>query len=152
MDPLNFFSQARAFVVTGKGGVGKTTLSGVMANLAALEGLRAVVQLGTPARTASRRPTGLARLFGPGVPGYEAVLLRSGPGDGEVRGKSLGPIRLWRSTCTRTACAALQAPGEQRSTGRRSDCVPGMPDMLVLGKLKQIERLLRLASQVRRTW
>jgi anion-transporting ArsA/GET3 family ATPase len=140
---LSFFSQARAFIVTGKGGVGKTTLSGVMANLAALQGLRVlVVELGTPGERPDAAVAPLARLFGrAGALDYEELVLRSGPGPGEVRARSLRPD---------TALAEYLHGHGMRRLSRRlvnsgaldivATAVPGMPDMLVLGKLKQIER------------
>jgi anion-transporting ArsA/GET3 family ATPase len=143
LDRLNFFSHARAMIVTGKGGVGKTTLSGVMANLAARQGLRAlVVQLGTPGVRRQPETAYLARLFGrSGVLDYEAVLLASRPGQGDVRARALRPD---------TALVEyLHLHGMRRlshrlvSTGALdvvATAVPGMPDMLVLGKIKQMER------------
>ena len=143
MDRLNFFSHARAMIVTGKGGVGKTTLSGVMANLAARQGLRAlVVQLGTPGVRRQPETAYLARLFGrSGVLDYEAVLLASTPDQGEVRARALRPD---------TALVEyLHLHGMRRlshrlvSTGALdvvATAVPGMPDMLILGKIKQMER------------
>lgn len=143
MDPLSFFSQTRAFVITGKGGVGKTTLSGVMAYLAAREGLRAmVVQLGTPGARHQAGPAYLAQLFGrEDVVDYQAVTLWSGTGQGEVTARSLRPD---------TALVEYLHLHGMRRLSRRlvssgaldiiATAVPGMPDMLVLGKVKQMER------------
>lgn len=143
MDPLNFFAQARVFIVTGKGGTGKTTLSGVMANLAARAGLRAlVVQVAAASDRLEPETAHLCGLFGhEEVLGYDEVLLRSGPGTGEVRARSLRPD---------TALVEyLQAHGMRRLSRRLAStgalevvatAVPGMPDMLVLGKVKQMER------------
>jgi anion-transporting ArsA/GET3 family ATPase len=144
LDPLSFFSQARAFIVTGKGGVGKTTLSGVMANLAARQGLRAlIVQLGIPGARREAEPAYLSHLFGwPENLSYQQVRLRpGGTGGGEVSARALRPD---------TALVEyLHLHGMKRLSHRLvssgaldivATAVPGMPDMLVLGKLKQMER------------
>jgi anion-transporting ArsA/GET3 family ATPase len=143
LDPLNFFSQARAFIVIGKGGVGKTTLSGVIANLAARQGLRAlVVQLGAPDARLQPETACLARLFGRSeVLDYEALVLVTGPERGVVTARALRPdIALMEY---------LHLHGMRRLSRRLvtsgaldvvATAVPGMPDMLVLGKLKQLEK------------
>jgi anion-transporting ArsA/GET3 family ATPase len=141
LDPLSFFSQTRVFVVTGKGGVGKTTLSGVMANLAARTGLRAVVvQVATASDRLEPETAHLCALFGrEEVLGYEEVLLRPRPG--EVRARAIRPDSA--------LVEYLQAHGMRRLSRRLAStgalevvatAVPGMPDMLVLGKVKQMER------------
>ena len=143
MDPLSFFSQARVFIVTGKGGVGKTTLSGVMANLAARQGLRAlVVELGTPGASRAAEPAQLSRLFGLGdVLEYHQVLLRSGPGEGEVSARALRPdsalVEYLHFHGMRRLSRRLVSSGALDVV---ATAVPGMPDMLVLGKIKQMER------------
>jgi energy-coupling factor transporter ATP-binding protein EcfA2 len=143
LEPLNFFSQARVFIVTGKGGVGKTTLCGVMANLAAHQGLRAlVVQLGAPGARREPSTTYLARLFGrEEVLDYQTVCLWARAEGGEVRARALRP---------ETALVEYLHMHGMRRLSRRlvstgaldvvSTAVPGMPDMLVLGKVKQMER------------
>ncbi len=142
MDPLSFFSQARVLIVTGKGGTGKTTVCGVMANLAARAGLRVVVvQVATASDRLEPETTHLSRLFGAeGVLGYEELLLRAGP-PGEVKARALRPDSA--------LVEYLHLHGMKRlskrllSTGALevvATAVPGMPDMLVLGKVKQMER------------
>jgi anion-transporting ArsA/GET3 family ATPase len=142
LDPSSFFSQARVFIITGKGGTGKTTVCGVMANVAARAGLRVVVvQVATASDRLEPETAHLSRLFGQeGVLGYEELLLRPGP-PGEVRARALRPD---------TALVEyLHLHGMKRlskrllSTGALevvATAVPGMPDMLVLGKVKQMER------------
>lgn len=142
VEPLSFFSQTRVFIVTGKGGVGKTTVSGVMANLAARSGLQAlVVQLGTPGARQNLEPAYLSRLFGQEeTVGYQQALLSS-PGPGEVSARALRPDNA--------LVEYLHLHGMRRLSHRLvssgaldivATAVPGMPDMLVLGKLKQMER------------
>ncbi|HTV12936.1 MAG TPA: ArsA-related P-loop ATPase [Acidimicrobiales bacterium] len=149
MGPLNFFAQVRVFIITGKGGVGKTTVSGVLANLAAREGLRAlVVELGTPGVRRQPEVAHLARLFGHELGlDYEQVPLRSGPGDGGVEARALRPDTV--------LVEYLHLHGMRRLSRRLvttgaidvvATAVPGMPDILVLGKVKQMERAAAVGS------
>ncbi len=145
LDPATFVSQSRVLIVTGKGGTGKTTVSGVLANLAAGLGLRVlIVQLGAPAPTAAGAPatTQLARRFGrEEAGGWQPVQLRVSPAGGEVRARSLRPDEA--------LAEYLHLHGMRRLSRRLissgtldvvATAVPGMPDLLVLGKVKQMER------------
>jgi anion-transporting ArsA/GET3 family ATPase len=141
MEPLSFFSQARVLVITGKGGTGKTTLCAVLANLAAKEGLRAlVVQLGAPGAQREPEPAHLSRLYGSEeAVGWEPLVLRSGPG--EVVARALRPdtalLEYLHLHGLRRLSRRLVSSGALDVV---ATAVPGMPDMLVLGKLKQMER------------
>jgi anion-transporting ArsA/GET3 family ATPase len=144
LDPLSFFSQTRAFIVTGKGGAGKTTVSGVMANLAARQGLRAlIVQLGTPGARREPEPAYLFHLFGrKEVLGYEEISLRP-PGleGGEVTARALRPDSALSEYLYRHGMRRIsQRLVSSGALDIVATAVPGMPDMLVLGKLKQLER------------
>jgi len=142
LDTLSFFSQSRVLIVTGKGGTGKTTVSGVMANLAARVGLNVVVvQVAAAGDRLEPETANLCRLFGEqAVLGYEELSLRPGP-PGQVKARSLRPD---------TALVEyLHLHGAKRLSRRLlntgalevvATAVPGMPDMLVLGKVKQMER------------
>lgn len=142
LEIVDFFAQARVFVVTGKGGVGKTTLSGVMANLAARHGLSGVVvELAAPGRSRPSETAHLSRLFGQSEAlDYDELVLRAG-GGAEVRARALradtalveylhlhGMRRLSRKLASSGALDVV------------ATAVPGMPDILVLGKVKQMER------------
>ena len=63
MEPLQFVSSARVAVVAGKGGVGKTTVTAVLARAAIRAGLRVlVVELdGKPIADIVAIPAGLSR-------------------------------------------------------------------------------------------
>jgi anion-transporting ArsA/GET3 family ATPase len=154
VDVRSFFSQSRVFVVTGKGGVGKTTLSGVMANLAGSVGLAAVVvQVGAPGDGRSPETAYLSRLFGSkDVPDYDGIVLRrsaaatgdrmaTGPGD--VVARSLRPdtalVEYLHLHGMRRLSRKLVSSGALDIV---ATAVPGMPDMLVLGKIKQLERAM----------
>lgn len=143
MGPLKFFSQARLLIVTGKGGVGKTTVSGVIANLAAREGLRAtVVQITAPGAQDEPEAAHLSRFFGRDEPvNYEGIVLLSASNGGEVTARAVRPdaalVEYLHLHGMRRLSRRLVSSGALDVV---ATAVPGMPDMLVLGKLKQMER------------
>lgn len=141
MERFGLFSQARLFVVTGKGGTGKTTFCAVLANLAARHGLSAlVVQLGAPGGQREPESAHLSRLYGQDQAlDWEPVVLRQGPGEVTARALRADTALL----------EYLHLHGMRRLSRRLvssgaldvvATAVPGMPDMLMLGKLKQMER------------
>jgi anion-transporting ArsA/GET3 family ATPase len=140
---LTFLSQARLLIVTGKGGVGKTTVSGVIANLAARTGLRAtVVQITAPGALEEPEAAHLSRFFGRDEPvDYDGIVLASGGAAGEVRARAVRPdaalVEYLHLHGMRRLSRRLVASGALDVV---ATAVPGMPDMLVLGKLKQMER------------
>ena len=116
MDPLQFLTTARVAIVAGKGGVGKTTVTAVLARAAIRRGLRVlVIELdGKPA---------LARL----LPGVEVQHL----------------------SATAALADYLDTHGLSRITKRLASrgiidvvatAAPGIDDIVVLGKIKQLER------------
>ncbi|MFS8585317.1 MAG: ArsA-related P-loop ATPase [Acidimicrobiia bacterium] len=137
MDPEQFFAASRLVIVAGKGGVGKTTVSATLARAAALAGLSTLV-------VEVEGRSGLASMFGQGELGYEEVVLSPGGGpDGaaDVRARTL------------TADAALLEYLEDHGMSRISrrlvatgaldvvaTAAPGIKDILLLGKVKQLER------------
>jgi anion-transporting ArsA/GET3 family ATPase len=132
-DPLQLLTAARLTVVAGKGGVGKTTVTAVIARAAAARGLRVlVVELdGKP---------GLATLLG-SVSGTEAREVTRDVGDGEIPLLSLTPqdaLQEYLDTHGLTRVARRLV-----STGVIdvvATAAPGIDDIVVLGKLKQLER------------
>ena len=143
MGPLTFFSRTRALVVTGKGGVGKTTVSAVIANLAARQGLRAmVVQIGAPGSQKEPESAHLSRLFGRDEAlEYDPIVLYASPEGGEVKARAIRPdtalIEYLHLHGMRRLSRRLAGSGALDVV---ATAVPGMPDMLVLGKVKQMER------------
>lgn len=121
-------------VVAGKGGVGKTTVTAALARAAAQQGHSVLVV------SIDARP-GLAELFGAGPLAYEPTVLRPGrDGTGEIRG------------CALRADAALMDYLDLRGMGRvtkrfvaagaidlLATTTPGIKDLLVMGKVKQLE-------------
>ena len=143
MGPLTFFSRTRALIVTGKGGVGKTTVSAVVANLGARQGLRVmVVQIGAPGSQREPESAHLSRLFGRDEAlDYDPIVLYTSQEGGEVRARAIRPdtalVEYLHLHGMRRLSRRLAGSGALDVV---ATAVPGMPDMLVLGKVKQMER------------
>jgi anion-transporting ArsA/GET3 family ATPase len=137
VDPEQFFAASRLVIVAGKGGVGKTTVSATLARAAALVGLSTLI-------VEVEGRSGLPAMFGQGELGYDEVVLSAGGGpDGaaDVRARTL------------TADAALLEYLHDHGLSRLSrrlvssgaldvvaTAAPGIKDILLLGKVKQLER------------
>ncbi len=116
MDPLQFVSAARVAVVAGKGGVGKTTVTGVLARAAIRRGLRVlIVEL-------DGKPT-LEEL----VPGLEVQHISASAALGEY----LDTHGLSRVTKRLTSSGIIDVV---------ATASPGIDDIVVLGKIKQLEQ------------
>jgi dethiobiotin synthetase len=137
VDPEQFFAASRLVIVAGKGGVGKTTVSATLARAAALAGLSTLI-------VEVEGKSGLPGIFGRGELGYDEVVLSPGGGpDGaaDVRARTL--------TADAALLEYLQDHGLSRiskrlvSTGALdvvATAAPGIKDILLLGKVKQLER------------
>ncbi len=136
MDPRGFCRQSRLVIVAGKGGVGKTTVVAALARLASQLGLSVLV-------VEVEGKSGLAAAFGADDLSYaESVLCPAGDG---------GRAEVWARTITPDVALVeyLEEHGLARISRRlvRSGAVdvvatatPGIKDILVLGKVKQLER------------
>jgi anion-transporting ArsA/GET3 family ATPase len=136
VDPLQFFAASRLVIVAGKGGVGKTTVTAAMALAASRLGRRVlVVEL--------EGASGLGPLLGaPGALRVDDVVLRpAADGTGEVVGRVVSPGDA--------LVDYLNDHGMRRLSGRLvrtgvidvvATAAPGLDDILVLGKVKQLER------------
>lgn len=137
MDPAGFCGQTRVIIVAGKGGAGKTTVSAALARMAARAGLTTLV-------VDVEGTSGLPAAFGhPGRLRYdEVVLAPAGPGGvAEVRARTLTPDDA--------LLEYLEGHGMGRISRRLlssgavdvvATAAPGIKDILVLGKVKQLER------------
>lgn len=134
---MRFFTASRLVIVAGKGGVGKTTVTAALARAAALAGLSTLV-------VEVEGKSGLPGLFGrPGL-GYQEVVLSPGGGPegaADVRARTLTPDDA--------LLEYLHDHGLQRVSKRLvssgaldvvATAAPGIRDILVLGKVKQLER------------
>lgn len=138
MDPVGFCTQTRVLIVAGKGGVGKTTVSAALARMAALAGLTTLI-------IEVEGKSGLPSAFGrPDSLGYEEVVLAPGGGpDGaaDVRARTLTPddalVEYLEDHGMRRISKRLVSSG---AIDVVATAAPGIKDILVLGKVKQLER------------
>ncbi len=135
MDPGQFLRASRVVIVAGKGGVGKTTVAAALARMAAREGLSAlVVQV--------ERSSGLAGLFGrPPLTYVESMLAPAAGTVGEVRGRTITPddalLEYLEDHGLRRISRRLVSTGAMDVV---STAAPGIKDILILGKVKALER------------
>jgi anion-transporting ArsA/GET3 family ATPase len=137
VDPEQFFAASRLVIVAGKGGVGKTTVSATLARAAALAGLSTLI-------IEVEGKSGLPGMFGQGELGYDEVVLSPGGGPdgaGDVRARTL--------TADAALLEYLRDHGLSRISKRLvssgaldvvATAAPGIKDILLLGKVKQLER------------
>ncbi|HQF92706.1 MAG TPA: ArsA-related P-loop ATPase [Microthrixaceae bacterium] len=136
MDPAQFLTAPRVTIVAGKGGVGKTTVTATLAMAAAHLGLRALV-------IEVEGKSGLPALFGKERLDYEEQVLftADGPhGAGEVRARTLTPdeslVEWLRDHGLKRISKRL---GESGAIELIATATPGIKDVLILGKVKQLE-------------
>jgi len=145
MDVAAFCRKSRVLVVAGKGGVGKTTITAALARMAAHAGLSVlVVELeGKPGvTTAFGRTEALSY--------DEAIMADFQPADGPLPGRLPGgTVRARRITPDDALLEYLADHGMKRISKRLvssgaldvvSTAIPGIRDILVLGKVKSLER------------
>ncbi len=136
MDVAAFCRQSRVLIVAGKGGVGKTTVCAAIALMAADAGLSVlVVEL--------EGKTGLPLAFGQEVPlEYDGTVLVD-------RTETRGEVFARRITPDDALLEYLADHGMRRFSKRLvssgaldvvATAIPGIRDILVLGKVKQLER------------
>jgi len=137
LDPLAFFATSRLVIVAGKGGVGKTTVTAALAVAAAKSGLRVLM-------VEVEGKSGLAHLFGRPSLDYDETSVLEGAGasgSGEVLARAITP--------TAALLEYLVDHGMRRISNRLvrggaldvvATAAPGIEDILVLGKVKQLER------------
>ena len=129
MDPARFFAASRLLIVAGKGGVGKTTVSAAAAVAAARHGMSVLL-------VEIEGKSGLAGLFGREPLSYEEIELANG-----VRGRTITPdealLDYLREHGLSRISKRLVSSGALELV---ATAVPGIRDILVLGKVKSLER------------
>ena len=141
MDVGTFCAQSHVLVVAGKGGVGKTTMTAALARMAADAGKSVlIVEL--------EGKSGITTAFGRREDlGYEEALLA--PAGVRASGGVTGSVRARRLTPDDALMEYLEDHGLRRVSKRLahsgvldvvSTAIPGIRDVLVLGKIKQLER------------
>jgi anion-transporting ArsA/GET3 family ATPase len=137
MDVGTFCAQSHVLVIAGKGGVGKTTMAAAVARMAADAGKTVlIVEL--------EGKSGITAAFGRrGDLGYEDEELWAGEGD-----SGAGRVRARRLTPDDALIEYLEDHGLKRVSKRLArsglldvvaTAIPGIRDVLVLGKVKQLE-------------
>ena len=121
-------------IVAGKGGVGKTTVTATLARLAAAEGMDTLI-------VEVEGKSGIAAMFDrPPLDYDEAILWPRAGGQGEVRGRTLTPddalLEYLDDHGMKRVSKRLVSSGALDIV---STAVPGIRDILVLGKVKQLE-------------
>ncbi len=135
MDPEQFLTASGVIIVAGKGGVGKTAVTAALAVAASSVGLRTLV-------VEVEGKGGMASMFESGRLSYEElVLIRAATGHAGVHARTVTPDDALLDY--------LSDRGLHRISNRLvssgvldmvSTAVPGIRDILVLGKVKQLER------------
>jgi anion-transporting ArsA/GET3 family ATPase len=129
VDPAQFFAASRLVIVAGKGGVGKTTVTAALARVAARSGLSTLI-------VEVEGKSGLASVFGREPFSYQEVELAP-----DIRGRTLTPddalLEYLREHGMARISKRLMSSGALDIV---STAVPGIKDILILGKVKQLER------------
>jgi Anion-transporting ATPase len=144
MDVGTFCAQSHVLIVAGKGGVGKTTMSAALAKMAADTG-RSVLVVELEGKS------GIAAAFDRQEDlDYEEALLAPGRAGAKSTGAGpTGAVRARRLTPDDALVEYLEDHGLRRVSKRLahsglldvvSTAIPGIRDVLVLGKVKQLER------------
>src|SRR5205085_6704025 len=129
VDPARFCSQSRLVIVAGKGGVGKTTVTAALSVMAADAGLRTLI-------VEVEGKTGLGTAFGRGELSYDETEVAE-----RVRARTI--------TSDQALLEYLEDHGMRRLSKRLSNtgfldvvatAAPGIQDILVLGKVKSLEK------------
>jgi anion-transporting ArsA/GET3 family ATPase len=135
VDPAQFLTDPRVTIVAGKGGVGKTTAAATLALAASRLGISALL-IDIDGKST------IPGLFGVDSAGYDEVVLHpGGGGTGEIRARSLTPddalIEYLEDHGLRRISKRLTSSG---ALDMVATATPGIRDVLVLGKIKQLER------------
>ena len=137
MDPARFFAASRLAIVAGKGGVGKTTVSAVLARASARSGRSALV-------VEVEGKNGLAGVFERPDLGYDETTMwdrGDPPGSGAVAARALTPDDALVEYLTDHGLDRISRRlARSGALEIVSTAAPGIKDILLLGKVKQIER------------
>ena len=137
MDPAKFFSASRVVIVAGKGGVGKTVVAAAVARAASRFGIATTI-LEIEGRSS------VAASFDAPPFGYDEVdlvLPNNSAGQSVVRGRTITPdlalIEYLEDHGLRRIARRMATTGVLEVV---ATATPGIKDLLVLGKVKQLEQ------------
>ncbi len=137
MDPARFFAASRLAIVAGKGGVGKTTVSAVLARAASRARRDALL-------VEVEESSGLGARFDRDEPDYhESILWDPGdpPGAGSVTARTLTPDDALVEYLTDHGLDRISRRlARSGALEIVATAAPGIRDILLLGKVKQLER------------
>src|SRR5580700_4438893 len=137
MDVVSFCAQSHVLIVAGKGGVGKTTMAAAIARMASSTG-RSVLIVELEGKSGITEAFGLAEDLG-----YDEVELQAedAPRQGWIRARRITPddalVEYLQDHGLRRVSKRLVSSGVVDVV---STAIPGIRDVLVLGKIKQLER------------
>lgn len=133
MSAVEFFAASKVLIVAGKGGVGKTTVGATIGVAAAATGLD-VLLVELEGRSNLAAPFGQRQLH------YESQLLEESGAGGRLRALRLTPDEALRDYLANSGLGAIS---ERLADAGTVDVVataaPGIRDLLVLGKIRQME-------------
>jgi anion-transporting ArsA/GET3 family ATPase len=134
VNPEQFFTASGVIIVAGKGGVGKTAVTAAMAVAASSVGLRTLI-------VEVEGKNGLPSMFGAHQLSYDEIELVPADGCGGVVARTITPddalLDYLRDHGLQRISNRLMASG---ALDMVSTAVPGIRDILVLGKVKQVEQ------------
>ena len=137
MDPTDYFSNSRLIIVAGKGGVGKTVVSATLARAAAKVGRTALL-------IEVEGKSGLPAMFGQPELTYDDAVLSPGggpSGDADVRARTITPDgALMDYLSDHGMSRVLKRLMSNGALDVVATAAPGIRDILVLGKVKQLQR------------
>ena len=139
MELARFCSTSRVVIVAGKGGVGKTTVTATLASAAARTGMSVLI-------VEVEGKSGLAACFGKPPLGYEETELAPG-----IRARTLTPDAALLDYLENHGLKRISK--RLRQSGALdvvATAVPGMKDILVLGKVKSARQRQRRRPDHRR--
>ena len=146
MDPSDFFTASRVLIVAGKGGVGKTTVSaalGVAASRAGIDTLLVEIE-GKRGLASVFEPSGSPTAAGAGLHYDDTELIEADTASGRAR---------LRARTIRADAALMDYLEEHGLRGfaktltrlqvldTLATSTPGLKDLIVLGKIKQLETI-----------
>ena len=135
MEPAQFFTASRVLIVAGKGGVGKTTVAASLARAAARVGVQALL-IEVEGKSTLAAAIGLDELR------YEAqAVAPESTGAAELAARALTPEKALSDYLDRRGLTrALRRLQGQKILDLLANSTPGVNDLLVLGKIKQLEQ------------
>ena len=140
MDPAQFLTASGVLIVAGKGGVGKTTVTAALAVAASSVGARTLV-------VEVEGKGGMASMFGADALGYhdaELIAAATEHADGTHGGVTARTLTPDDALLDYLADHGLHRVANRLVASGALDlvatAVPGIRDILVLGKVKQLER------------